>query len=71
MPEVTTFSTATCRAYMFATIVCAITINNAVFDLINVTRNKIIYDLKIIRTAFRAFLVCHFCPSFLALNPSS
>ena len=67
MPEVTTFSTATCRAFMFATIVCAFRCHYSILYLVYVASHTIIDDLKAPAPAFRAFLVCHFCPSFLAL----
>ena len=73
MPEVPTFSTQTCRAYMFATIVCAFRCHYSILDLVYVASRIIIDDLKAPAPAFRAFLVCHFCTSFLALRtlPSS
>ena len=69
MPEVTTFSAETRRAYMFATIVCAFRRYYTILDLVYVASHIIIDDLKAPAPAFRAFLVCHFLPSFLALYP--
>lgn len=55
---------------MFATIVCAFGSDYPIFNLVDISGDIKIYNLKVLTPAFWTFLVCHFFPPFLNVQPT-